>query len=350
MNDMKRKSSRTRDGFALMGILVVIAVVAILAGVLGPMAYRQMMEGKIRDTQQEMQTIEIALGQFFTDTGRFPTEAEGLAALVSDPGLPGWQGPYLTGTRWASLQEVARDAFGEAYVYDLDPDLNPPSATEILLASGGSDHTLTSGGLNGIWSVTNPGNDILVRVDSDRWNRGKAGAVREELQALSDAAKAYFQDNGIFPTAFSDLAGAYLDAGLDGEAFTDPWQRSYGLSVDNGATPPTLQVFCLGPNGLNDGSLGDDIRLNVDSVGPGRARTTHLLAVAQAAVTSQSTTDLTGDWSADYLAFGLSEVFLRDGWGQLLEESMALRTLVSAGPDGNYLTADDNIPRGVTPD
>nr|MEE4268324.1 type II secretion system protein GspG [Candidatus Krumholzibacteria bacterium] len=228
MNAIQKKSSRQREGFALMGILVVIAVVAILAGVLGPMAYCQMMEGKVRDTQQEMQTIERALGRFYTDTGRFPTEAEGLAALVTDPGLPGWQGPYLTGTRWASMEEMARDAFGEAYVYDLDPDLNPPATAEILLASGGSDNTLTSGSLNGTWSISSPGNDILVQVNNDRWNRGKSGAAREELQALSDAARAYFQDHGIFPTAFSDLAGAYLDAGLAQEAFTDPWQRSYG--------------------------------------------------------------------------------------------------------------------------
>nr|MEE4267152.1 type II secretion system protein GspG [Candidatus Krumholzibacteria bacterium] len=338
------------EGFALMGILVVIAVVAILAGVLGPMAYRQMMEGKIRTTQLEMQAIQEALGYFYVDTGRFPTEAEGLAALVSDPGLAGWRGPYLTGDRWASMQEVTRDAFGEAYIYDQDPDLSPPAHTEILLASGGSDNTITTGRLNGVWSVASPGNDILVQVDSDRWNRSKTGAAQEELQALSHAAQAYFQDIGAFPTSLSLLAGTYLDAGLSQDAFTDPWLRPYGLSLDNGATPPTLQVFSLGPNGLNDGFAGDDIRFNVDSAGPGRARTMSLLSVAQTAVTSQSATDLTGDWSADYLAFGLSEVFLRDGWGQLLEESKALRTLVSAGPDGNYLTADDNIPRGVTPD
>jgi len=95
---------------------------------------------------------------------------------------------------------------------------------------------------------------------------------------------------------------------------------------------------------------GDDLTLAVDSVVPGRKKTFYLIRIAQAMVTKESSTNLTGDWTVDRSDFGMGSALEVDGWGKAFEEAMSTRTLLSAGPDGDYLTAADNIPPGVIPD
>jgi general secretion pathway protein G len=65
-----------------------------------------------RDQSQTLRnSILIGLEQFKLDTGRYPTEREGLEVLFINPGTPGWVGPYLT-------KEVASRLKDFKYVYD----------------------------------------------------------------------------------------------------------------------------------------------------------------------------------------------------------------------------------------
>lgn len=48
---------------------------------------------------RELQTLSLGLAGFRADTGRFPTAGEGLPALLADPGIGGWQGPYVSHLR-----------------------------------------------------------------------------------------------------------------------------------------------------------------------------------------------------------------------------------------------------------
>lgn len=79
--------------------------------------------------QQDIAAIGVALDAFDKDTGRYPTEAEGLGVLAVPPtGLAGWQGPYLR-------KIPTRDPWGNSYVYHGDrPD-------GYLLLSVGPDRT-----------------------------------------------------------------------------------------------------------------------------------------------------------------------------------------------------------------
>ncbi len=56
---------------------MILAVVAILAGVITPMVFRQMMEARERSTTAELLQLEEGLVAFFEDVGRFPTEGDG---------------------------------------------------------------------------------------------------------------------------------------------------------------------------------------------------------------------------------------------------------------------------------
>ena len=339
-----------RQGFALMTVLAVLAVAAILAGVLGPLIYRQLMEARHEATLAEMTALKEALVSFLADTGRFPSEAEGLAALSADPGAPGWQGPYLPGDRYAPAAELGADAFGQDYVYDLDPVTSPPGQAALLLASAGLDGVFTAGALGATWSTAPAGgDDILVLINTDLTDRDKTAEARQELQALADAARKYFEDHAAFPTTAAELENVYLDPGLDGDALVDPWRGSYLVAVDNTAHPPVLAFRSRGPDRQDDGGGNDDLSLAVDSVAPGRRATLHLLAIAQTALDSRPTVVLTGDWTSDRVALDLAPAFAVDGWGQPYAVAVTMRQVLSGGPDGNPLTPADNLPPGVVP-
>ena len=69
--------------------------------------------------------LRTALTVFREDCGRFPSSAEGLAALAADPGVRGWRGPYVRNLR--------PDPWGHPFLY------SSGGATEVRLLSVGPD-------------------------------------------------------------------------------------------------------------------------------------------------------------------------------------------------------------------
>jgi hypothetical protein len=59
-----------------------------------------------RDQGVRSDEIMQAVERFAADCGHFPTTAEGLASLIRNPGVPGWNGPYWEGDfrdRWGTV-------------------------------------------------------------------------------------------------------------------------------------------------------------------------------------------------------------------------------------------------------
>jgi len=181
-----------RGGFTLIEIIIAVAIVAILAGTVTPLAFREYMRAREDATLAELATLEQALLAFYEDTGRLPTEAEGLAALVSDPGVTGWQGPYAAGDQDDPVTDVATDAFGDLYLYDLDPGTNPAGAADLVLASGGTDHTVTFGSVGGVWTLDTEGDDLLQLVSSGPVDRDKIVVGNSEMTLIAAAAGMLF--------------------------------------------------------------------------------------------------------------------------------------------------------------
>ncbi len=339
-----------RRGFTLIEIIIAIAIVAILAGTVAPMAFKEMIKAREEATLNELNNLNKALVEFYEDTGRFPSEAEGLAALVSDPGINGWQGPYVGGDRSDPVLEVSTDSFNENYVYDLNPITNPANTADLLLVSPGADRQLTFGHLNNTWTLGADGDDLLALVTAGPVNREKLRMCEDELQAIGEAASRYFQDNAAFPVGSGDLTTTYLDAGIGNQNFVDPWNTAYVLAqTGGGGTPVVFFVRSFGPDRNNDNGGDDDLTLNVSSVPPGRKTTVYKLEIAQTVLNSNAALALTGAWGTDRPALGLDAAFALDGWGQSLEVNVASRTIFSAGPDGNAAQVSDNLPTGVGP-
>ncbi len=64
-----------------------------------------------RSAQITMNEFKGALETFRFDIGRYPTTEEGLSALVRNPGIPQWRGPY------GSAKEIPLDEWGHPYIY-----------------------------------------------------------------------------------------------------------------------------------------------------------------------------------------------------------------------------------------
>lgn len=98
-------------GFTLLELLVVILIIGLLTGIVGPRFMAQVSRSEITTARAQMDALDKALQSYRIDTGRFPTTAQGLKALVTQPADdPRWRGPYLQG-------DVPADPWGTPYQY-----------------------------------------------------------------------------------------------------------------------------------------------------------------------------------------------------------------------------------------
>ena len=99
-----------------MELIVVLVILGMLAAVVGPKVYDNLMKGKDQIARIQLSELESALQIYAFDTGRFPTTAEGLQALVQNPtGSDSWKGPYLK-------KGVPTDPWDRVYGYKMPGD------------------------------------------------------------------------------------------------------------------------------------------------------------------------------------------------------------------------------------
>lgn len=123
-----RRRRNREDGFTLLEMLVVIAIIGLLMAIVGPQVLKQLENAKTHAAKIQIGQAESALQVFQTDVGRYPTQAEGLGALTTaPPGVSGWNGPYS--------KSIPPDPWGHPYHY-----LNPGKHGEIDIYSLGSDN------------------------------------------------------------------------------------------------------------------------------------------------------------------------------------------------------------------
>ncbi len=85
-----------QTGFTLLELLVVLGIIAMLAGIVGPQVMKHMGESKTKAAKVQVEDLSASLDMYKLDLGRYPTTDEGLNALVESPdSSKPWNGPYL---------------------------------------------------------------------------------------------------------------------------------------------------------------------------------------------------------------------------------------------------------------
>ena len=98
-------------GFTLLELLVVMVIIGLLAGYVGPRYFAQIGKSEVKVARAQLDALDKALEQYRLDTGHFPTQEQGLAAIMKKPANePRWDGPYLK-------KDVPMDPWGRSFVY-----------------------------------------------------------------------------------------------------------------------------------------------------------------------------------------------------------------------------------------
>ncbi|MBI3634739.1 MAG: type II secretion system major pseudopilin GspG [Candidatus Rokubacteria bacterium] len=105
---------RNQSGFTLVELLVVIIVLGLLVGLVGPRLFGRVGQSKTATAKAQIELLGAALDQYRLDVGSYPDGSRGLEALQSNPNLPGWNGPYLK-------RAVPKDPWGFPYHYRCCP-------------------------------------------------------------------------------------------------------------------------------------------------------------------------------------------------------------------------------------
>jgi general secretion pathway protein G len=130
--------SERAAGFTLVELLVVLVILGLVAGIVGPQVMKHVGSSKTKTTYLQIEELASALEMYKLELDAYPSTDQGLGALVQKPsGVEKWNGPYL---RKAALP---KDPWGRDYRYR-----HPGQHTVFDLYSLGADNAEGGDGEN----------------------------------------------------------------------------------------------------------------------------------------------------------------------------------------------------------
>lgn len=128
---MKMKREQHHSGFTLVEIMAVIVIIGLLAAFAAQNFIGRIDEGRKVATKVNLKILHQSVLNFKMDTGRYPTEEEGLTALIEKPtDVENWSpNGYL------ESDKLPRDGWKRDFIYQLNPESGKP----FVIISYGAD-------------------------------------------------------------------------------------------------------------------------------------------------------------------------------------------------------------------
>jgi general secretion pathway protein G len=106
------KSKKKQRGFTLIEVMIVVTIMALMIAAIAPNLFRNVVKAEATRVASDIRQVESALKFYRLDNYRYPSQSQGLEALVSSPSGSGagkWNGPYL--------EKLPTDPWGIQYQY-----------------------------------------------------------------------------------------------------------------------------------------------------------------------------------------------------------------------------------------
>jgi len=141
-NSLRRRRGRRPQGFTFIEVLVVLIILALIAGIVGTQLLGEAEKAKAEATRIQIKSLESALSLYRLHNSTYPTTEQGLGSLLKKPEVgtipEQWQGPYVTGNN------TPKDGWKHDFIY----------------ISDGRDYTIISLGADGQEGGTDLNADI----------------------------------------------------------------------------------------------------------------------------------------------------------------------------------------------
>ena len=103
-----KKQNSDQRGFTLVELLLVLVILALIAGLVLPGIIGKAESAKAKASSSQISRISMSVESFYLDTGNTPSSLE---ELVNQPsGVTGWNGPYIKNS-------LLNDPWGQPYKY-----------------------------------------------------------------------------------------------------------------------------------------------------------------------------------------------------------------------------------------
>lgn len=98
---MRKKAPVAKDaGFTLTELLVVLVILGLIAAAITPQVMGRLDRSRLQSATLQLESLAASLDLYKIDTGRYPSESDGLSALMVPPeSSNSWAGPYIRSQR-----------------------------------------------------------------------------------------------------------------------------------------------------------------------------------------------------------------------------------------------------------